>query len=177
MTRIFYDTEFIEDGHTIELVSIGMVAENGDEMYAVSSEFNVERLLANQWLRDNVAPHLPWRTHDRGFRCKCINGRHLDVDHPNVRSRAQIARLVQEFILSRPEPELWAWYGAYDHVVLAQLFGPMIDLPSGIPMWTNDLQQEIARRKPATVPAQDSAEHAALSAAGYVKRLYEHIAT
>ena len=30
--RYFYDTEFIEDGTTIELVSIGVVAEDGREL-------------------------------------------------------------------------------------------------------------------------------------------------
>ena len=38
--RYFYDTEFIEDGSTIELVSIGIVAEDGREFYAVSTEFD-----------------------------------------------------------------------------------------------------------------------------------------
>ena len=27
--KFFYDTEFIEDGHTIDLVSIGIVREDG----------------------------------------------------------------------------------------------------------------------------------------------------
>lgn len=31
MTRYFYDTEFIEDGHTIDLISIGIVADPGVE--------------------------------------------------------------------------------------------------------------------------------------------------
>src|SRR6185437_634123 len=48
--------------------------------------------------------------------------------------RAQIAREVAEFITSVPNPQLWAWYAAYEHVALAQLFGRMIDLPDGIPM-------------------------------------------
>ncbi len=38
--RYFYDCEFIEDGRTIELVSIGVVDENGREFYAVSTEFD-----------------------------------------------------------------------------------------------------------------------------------------
>ena len=38
--RIFYDTEFLDDGKTIDLISIGMVAEDGRELYAVSSEFD-----------------------------------------------------------------------------------------------------------------------------------------
>ena len=38
--RYFYDCEFIEDGSTIELVSIGFVDEDGREFYAVSTEFD-----------------------------------------------------------------------------------------------------------------------------------------
>lgn len=57
--RFFYDCEFIEDGHTIELVSIGMVDESGREFYAVSTEFDASR--AGQWVRQNVLPQLPDR--------------------------------------------------------------------------------------------------------------------
>ncbi|MGO2515400.1 MAG: polyadenylate-specific 3'-exoribonuclease AS, partial [Corynebacterium variabile] len=52
--RYFYDTEFIEDGRTIDLVSIGVVAEDGREFYAVSSDFNERR--AGSWVRRNVLP-------------------------------------------------------------------------------------------------------------------------
>ena len=38
--RYFYDCEFIEDGRTIDLVSIGVVDEHGREFYAVSTEFD-----------------------------------------------------------------------------------------------------------------------------------------
>jgi hypothetical protein len=41
--RYFYDTEFIDDGYNIELISIGVVAEDGREYYAISTEFNPER--------------------------------------------------------------------------------------------------------------------------------------
>ena len=46
--RYFYDTEFIEDGQTIELVSIGIVGENGSEYYAVSMDFDSAK--ANFWV-------------------------------------------------------------------------------------------------------------------------------
>ena len=51
--RYFYDTEFIEDGQTIELVSIGIVGENGSEYYAVSTDFDPSK--ANSWVKDNVS--------------------------------------------------------------------------------------------------------------------------
>src|SRR5690242_17783704 len=56
LVRYFYDTEFIEDGNTIELVSIGVVAEDGREFYAVSTEFDPGR--AGSWVRANVLDKL-----------------------------------------------------------------------------------------------------------------------
>lgn len=35
----------------------------------------------------------------------------------------------------------YSYYGAYDHVALCWLFGKMIDLPKGFPMYTIDLKQ------------------------------------
>ena len=67
--RFFYDCEFIEDGKTIELVSIGVVDTDGREFYAVSTEFDDRR--AGPWVRANVLPKLPspadraWRSRER----------------------------------------------------------------------------------------------------------------
>ena len=159
--RYFYDCEFIEDGRTIDLISIGIVADDGREYYAVSNEFDRGKLLANPWLAKNVWPTLPLKAHPPGMSCRCIHG-HLDVDHPDVRPRAQIARGVRDFLLSGDKPELWAWYAAYDHVALCQLWGAMIDLPDGIPMYTRDLRQECDRLGNPELPDQPG-EHNALA--------------
>lgn len=37
--------------------------------------------------------------------------------------------------------QFYGWYSAYDHVALCWLFGKMIDLPNGFPMYTRDLKQ------------------------------------
>ncbi|MDX3202109.1 hypothetical protein [Streptomyces scabiei] len=163
--RIFYDTEFIDDGHTIDLVSIGMVAEDGRELYAVSEAFHVGRLHANPWLVENVWPSLPKKPCPRGHRCLARGKGHLDYDDPDVRTRAQIARLVAEFILATPDPQLWAYYSAYDHVALAQLWGPMSDLPEGIPMQTDDIVTEAKRLglTPGDLPPQPDGLHNALA--------------
>lgn len=39
--RFFYDCEFIEDGRTIDLLSLGMVTETGEELYVVSTECDI----------------------------------------------------------------------------------------------------------------------------------------
>jgi hypothetical protein len=37
--------------------------------------------------------------------------------------------------------ELWAWFAAYDHVALAQLWGDMPALPRELPRFTRELRQ------------------------------------
>ena len=78
--RYFYDTEFIEDGRTIDLVSIGVVAEDGREYYAVSTEFDARK--AGPWVRANVLNQLP------------------NPSSPVWRSRDAIRRDLQDFLLA-----------------------------------------------------------------------------
>jgi hypothetical protein len=40
LERIFFDTEFYENGETIEFISIGLVKENGDNLYLVNADFD-----------------------------------------------------------------------------------------------------------------------------------------
>jgi hypothetical protein len=171
--RIFYDTEFIEDGRTIDLISIGMIREDGTEYYAVSSEFDLKALAASEWLMANVWPSLPQIRGDArmmalsSVRRRAPQHRYVRAlfarHDPAVKPRARIAREVAAFITAKPDPALWAWYGAYDHVALAQLFGRMIDLPRGVPMHTNDLKQECDRLGNPRIPEQSSGVHNALA--------------
>jgi len=120
--RYFYDCEFIEDGRTIDLVSIGVVDEHGREFYAVSTEFDGSR--AVPWVRRNVLDKLP------------------SPGDPVWRSRERLRADLHAFLVEPgQEFELWAWYAAYDHVALAQLWGPMTALPREIPRFTKDLRQ------------------------------------
>jgi hypothetical protein len=121
-----YDTEFIERsdaGHMwLDLVSIGIVSEDGlREYYAISTEF--DPVPAPPWVRRNVLDKLP------------------SPSDPAWRSRARIQAEVTEFLTADGPPELWAWYAAYDHVVLCQLFGAMPQLPRAFPRFTRDLRQ------------------------------------
>ncbi|MFE3452419.1 3'-5' exoribonuclease domain-containing protein [Nonomuraea sp. NPDC059194] len=164
MTKIFYDCEFIEDGKTIELISIGMVSEDGREYYAVNRDMPISKINAHSWLMDNVWLHLP--LDNSGF---------LDVEHEDVKPAQRIADEVRDFIQATHDVELWAWYGAYDHVALCQLWGRMIDLPAGVPMWTNDLQQEVARLDYPKLPKQAKDEHNALADARYNRLLNDFL--
>lgn len=147
--RYTYDTEFLDDGRTIELISIGIVCEDGRTYYAVNASADWRRIMADKWLRENVVePHIPTRTyHD-------IDGYWPALFHPDMKSKTRIAEEVLEFLrvgLTEPDmtqqrskweaAELWAWYSAHDHVALTQLWGPMVKAPWGVPMRTNCLKQ------------------------------------
>lgn len=174
--KLFYDCEFLEDGRTIDLISIGMVRECGAEYYAVNRDMPVRRIRRNPWLMANVVPSLPRAPGDaRLYQPKRWLFNYSD---PCVKSRQVIAREVREFILAADRPELWAWYAAYDHVLLCQLWGRMIDLPEGMPMWTNDLKQEAERLGNPDVPRLSGvgpgmSKHNALHDAREVKYRYD----
>lgn len=177
--RYFYDCEFLEDGRTIDLISIGIVAEDGRGYYAINRDAPWRRIREHPWLMENVVPHLPqphgdWRNHMPKTWL-------FDRQHPAVRDEATIAREVEAFIAEggqdRDEHELWAYYGAYDHVRLCQLWGPMVKLPACVPMYTNDLRQVIRTfgLDPAGVIAAvpQQTEHHALADASWNRALWQ----
>ena len=173
MTGLDYDWEFLEDGSRIAPISIGIVADDGRTYYAVNALLAARgwkgwrfrrRVRKHQWLMENVVPHLPKPSGDWNLHMpKRWLFNYLD---PAVKPIERIAREVRDFIRdSGGDVQLWANYGAYDHVCLAQLWGRMIDLPDGVPMFTNDIQQERARLGFSwdDLPKQESGEHNALA--------------
>jgi hypothetical protein len=126
VTAIDYDLEFLEDGRTIELISIGMVCDDGREYYAVNSDMPVDRILNHQWLKANVWPHLPLRGYKPPPQINALQTSDgvLDTTDTRVKPKWVIANEVRDFIQATDEvePQLWADYGAYDHVALCQLW-------------------------------------------------------
>lgn len=196
--RYFYDTEFLEGTQkrrlmgyelpsffdaksTIDLISIGIVAEDGRELYCISKDFNLEEawnrydlkpdinkggMKRVYWIRENVL--LP-------IYKECVSGdarNHIDftysgmkaVIHRYGKTKSQIAFEIVNFVHGysdlgnwlgtigeyydtiiktepKDKPQFYGYYSAYDHVALCWLFGKMIDLPTGFPMYTIDLKQ------------------------------------
>lgn len=143
--RFWFDTEFYENGRTIDLISIGIVSEDGREYYA---ESDVADVFGKQtdWLRDNVLPHLKG---DCG------------------KSRGEMGREIVEFMGEKPE--IWAYYADYDWVVLCQIYGRMIDLPKGWPMFCRDVKQLADSLGNPKLPEQKTAEHDALADAKWTR--------
>ncbi|GAA2675228.1 MULTISPECIES: polyadenylate-specific 3'-exoribonuclease AS [Actinosynnema] len=145
--RFFYDCEFIEDGVTIDLVSIGVVDEEGREFYAISTEFDPEK--AGPWVRENVLNQLPPPS------SKAYMSR--------TRLRAELLEFLGGAKANRDHVELWAWFAAYDHVALAQLWGAMPALPRSLPRFTRDLRQRWEDVGKPALPAPPKDAHDALA--------------
>jgi hypothetical protein len=199
--KYFLDTEFLEGTQkkwfgetkpTIDLISIGIVAEDGREYYAISKDFNLKEawnrydlvkdgfrdmgLTPNYkkvyWLRDNVLKPI-WielslkkdskytkeeimyiwdklTNSERYFRMKLLLQLFGKTDK-------QIAKEIKEFVgteetignwnevKDKMNTQFYGYYSDYDWVVFCWLFGKMIDLPKGFPMYCIDLKQESDR--------------------------------
>jgi 3' exoribonuclease, RNase T-like len=169
MTRYFLDTEFIEDGRTIDLISIGIVAEDGREFYAENSDADLSK--ASPWVKENVIPHL--------FMVNPSNGNALSRGSSigGLMTHKEIGREVVCFM--NPDqygrPEVWGYYADYDWVVFCWLFGTMMDLPSGFPMHCLDIKQWCFMLGNPRLPFQDTNEHHALADARWNKQAWEFL--
>lgn len=194
--KYFYDLEFLENGSTIQLISIGIAALDGREYYAVNEAVGMDlqgqdelykSVTADEWLMQNVVPHLPLRRDNSEkplirHRSSQSNS-WFSLDHKDLRvlPLRVIAKQVKAFLYADPgDIELWAWYGAYDHVALMQLWGRMVHKPDRLPMWTHDLNQyaeqngftpdEISEAVP-----QTSTAHNALDDARHCRDMWHYL--
>jgi hypothetical protein len=153
--KFFLDTEFIErgSGYPLTLLSIGIVAENGREFYAVH---DTPTTGANQWVIDNVLPHL---------------GESERLSLGEIKTR--IMDWVSDCQGNDGKPEFWGYFADYDWVVFCQIFGTMIDLPKGWPMYCRDLKQWCDQLGNPRLPPQDSTEHNALNDARWNRKAFE----
>ena len=162
----FFDTEFIENGETIDLISIGIVTSTGRKFYAVSTDAKLH--LASDWVRNNVLPHLPrYQTVEAGA-----------GDHGIWMPKRAIAQKLERFVRTATKPEFWAYYADYDWVALCQLFGTMMDLPAHFPKYAMDLKQYSKMLGSPRHPGQaEGTAHDALEDARWNQVLYEFLKT
>ena len=173
--RNFLDCEFIEDGKTIDLISIGIASDDDRFLYIVNRDCDFSK--ASDWVLENVLK--PMGLDRTGF--KNIGS----LSSPNKRNSYSVSRpyskigaKVLNFLLPTSysvKPELWSYYASYDWVAICQLWGAMIDLPEGLPMHCNDIKQECDRLGNPQLPAQINGFHNALHDAVWHKKCWEFL--
>lgn len=199
MGKFYFDTEFLEgiQGRskkpTIDLISIGIVSEDGRTYYAISKDFNLKEAWnrwqswdipkyagkekKDYWIRNNVLrpiydellskrndyektyyPHL----------CEPFSYKNMKrLIKRHGKTNEQIASEIKNFVYSAYLPNIseinvqtwkgykqelldrmqkdpitfYAYFADYDWTVFCWLFGKMITLPTGFPMYCRDLKQ------------------------------------
>jgi len=186
----YLDTEFLEGTqkktflginvgetkHTIDLISIGIVAEDNREYYAISKDFNLKEAwnrydlkhkrvsdtgtitVREYWIRENVLKPIYQEILDKNYSFN----HHEPFTYKNLesvirnygKSNEQIAKEIEEFTdtsikrygefgeYTLTPPKFYAYFADYDWVAFCWLFGKMMDLPNGFPMYCRDLKQE-----------------------------------
>lgn len=154
--KYFFDTEFIEGFHKpflgkkrhfIDLISIGIVCEDGREYYAISTDFKAKD--ADAWVKKNVISKLPDRYVD--FMDSPSRKMNSLLWKSTERIKKEILAFMgcwrDQLFYRAPEGiEVYGYYSDYDWVLFCSLFGRMIDLPKGFPMYCKDLKQILDER-------------------------------
>lgn len=146
--RFWFDTEFVDDGCTIDLISVGIVAEDGRQFYAEIEGVKYED--CGPWVQQNVWPHL------------------LGTAQP----RAEVAAEIRGFV--GDSPDFWAWFGAYDWVALVQLcWGPLVSKRNRWPHRYHELAQLKAQLGIRDLPPKPVNAHYALADAQWAKSAWD----
>lgn len=150
-SRLFFDTEFLvasADGVAqMHLISIGIAAEDGRELYLENSSFDWSDPRTEGWLTENVRAHL------------------LGPESDAWCAPAQMAARIEAFVGAFPDPQFWAYNGASDWVVLMSLYGDILNRPAGWPSGYRELKHHLEARgfNRANLPVQEGTEHHALA--------------
>lgn len=107
--KVFFDTEFTGLHKNTTLISIGMVAEDGRELYRELNDYNL--LDVDEWLENNVIANL---------------------DGSNSVNTKQLAKDIEQFIEPYDKVEIWSDCLAYDWVLFCNIWGHAFNIPKKI---------------------------------------------
>lgn len=165
MKTIYFDTEFSEGffkpiswlpewipGNKpkwgIELISIGMVDDDGKEYYAINKDFSGR---CNEWVRKNVLTKLPERwiiDYDNWWNRYHGESHYICTENKLYKTLDEIKGDILDFCAPGSgdgSVSFSSYYADYDWVLLCTLFGSMVDLPEAFPMFCVDMKQEFER--------------------------------
>jgi hypothetical protein len=151
----FFDTEFIDDGSAIHLISIGIVCEDNREFYGELSDSFIPWNRADDWVKQNIRPLL-----------------HSSYKYSPVELANDIIRFINA---GDSSPRFWAFYSAWDWVVFLHIFGKMIEAPSGWPHFCMDIKQWAEMIGNPLLPTQQGTQHNALEDARWNKLAYDFL--
>lgn len=159
----------MEDGRTIDPLSIGIVAEDGRTFYAEWYGAEIEK--GNAFVQANVLPHMKWLGRANVTPGPPCLSSVANDGHPHAQiEMCDTADMIRMFLvkwIGDDVPEFWAYYATYDWIVMCQLFGRMADLPRSWPKYVLDIVQRLHVADKGgwafELPKQEGTEHHALA--------------
>jgi len=159
--KVFFDTEFTGLHQGTSLISIGMVAEDGRELYIELSDYKQDQV--NDWIQENVIANLTEST---------------------VSDTKNTARQIKDFLSQYDQVEMWSDCLAYDWVLFNELFGGAFEIPKNvyyIPfdictlMKVKGVDPDVNREEFSDKLWGDARKHNALHDARVIKTCYEKL--
>ncbi len=150
--KYWIDTEFIAKPFVVDLVSIGVVAEDGRAFYAESSEADWAK--ASPWTLENVRPQL--------------DGKAMTTE--------AISYALRDFTDHDEHPVFWGYFPAYDWVAFVGLFGGLEELPFHYPQLCLDIKQWAIELGDPELPRQTTSAHHALNDARWTRDAWTFLA-
>ena len=158
--RVWIDTEFVDRGVALsassDLISIGLVRQDGKELYLENASFSPNRGGTSDWHHKNVFPKL--------------EGREKRFWLP------EMADQIKAFLADVETPEFWAYYAGYDWVLFCKIFGTLLDLPERWPQLCLDVKQLMIEigldNEPPHLVQDPSTKHHALHDARWLRDLH-----
>lgn len=125
--RYYLDTEFDETETSLVLLSLALRADDGRELYLVSSSYSTA--MCNLWVQANVLPNLH----------TLVSKDYLPRAY--VMPKDAFAEKIELFLCHDGSPEFWGYYCAYDWFLFCRLWGGMLRMPGCFPKVCYDLKQ------------------------------------
>lgn len=125
--RVYFDTEFSGLHKETTLISIGLVADNGQTFYAELNDFDKEQI--DDWLQENIINKLSF------------NNQHYTIPRrPPVRTDNYVMKgnsqdvsiQLKTWLEQFDKVEIWSDCLSYDWVLFNNLFGTAFDIPKNV---------------------------------------------
>lgn len=137
--KLFFDTEFTGLHKDTTLVSIGIVAENGQRFYAEFSDYDESQ--CDNWIKENVLKHTIFARNDT-LAAKLGEDSNTTVI---LGSKADVRYELGEWLKQFDSVQFVSDVNHYDFVLLIDIFGTAFDLPGNVSAVCHDINQDIAR--------------------------------
>lgn len=135
--NVYFDTEFTGLYKQCELISIGLISEDGKEFYAEVSDLNSEDMDA--WIKDNVLSN----TINYG-NVPVTNIVNNELDFVSFSNMLQLKDALLKWLSQFEDVQLISDVCHYDMVLFIDIFGSAFDLPDNVLPYCHDINQDIA---------------------------------